>query len=424
MGKMKFMIRIVSLKTPITWMKILNVEKYQPSNKLIGKYEGKICLDKYEGLHSLGSSVTSKIFEKERKDGNERHRVKDKKERATVEQVLDPRTRMVLFKILNRGVISEINGCISSGKEANVYHAADKESAQYAIKIYKTSILIFKDRDKYVSGDYKFRHGYAKHNPRKMVQMWAEKEMSNLFKLYNAGLPVPRPVLLRLHVLVMEFLGTDTLPAPLLKDADISESKARELYQDLVTNMWIMYRECNLVHSDLSEFNLLYHNGKAFIIDVSQSVTPDHPHALEFLRKDCSNITDFFRKKGVPTMTLRQLFDFIVDPTITASNREEHLDRLRDLAANCDPRNISQEERMDEELFKQVFIPKTFDQVINFERDLKQLQLGERNEEDIHYRTILGMKSDMSGAQKGGLSLPTKGAQGDSDSSGTKAARF
>lgn len=42
---------------------------------------------------------------------------------AAVEQVLDPRTRMVLFKMLNRGVFSEINGCVSTGKEANVYHA-------------------------------------------------------------------------------------------------------------------------------------------------------------------------------------------------------------------------------------------------------------------------------------------------------------
>lgn len=32
-------------------------------------------------------------------------------------QAIDPRTRMVLFKMLNRGTFSNINGCISTGKE-------------------------------------------------------------------------------------------------------------------------------------------------------------------------------------------------------------------------------------------------------------------------------------------------------------------
>lgn len=88
-----------------------------------------------------------------------RIRTKDKNDRATAEQVMDPRTRIILFKLLNRGVISEINGCISTGKEANVYHATtDKDGVtrDLAIKIYKTSILVFKDRDKYVSGEFRY----------------------------------------------------------------------------------------------------------------------------------------------------------------------------------------------------------------------------------------------------------------------------
>lgn len=39
---------------------------------------------------------------------------------------MDPRTRMILFKLLNRGTIQQIDGCISTGKEANVYHALGK----------------------------------------------------------------------------------------------------------------------------------------------------------------------------------------------------------------------------------------------------------------------------------------------------------
>ena len=73
--------------------------------------------------------------------------------------------------------------------------------------------------------------------------------------------------------------------------------EARELYRDIVLTTRKMFHECRLVHGDLSEFNLLYHEGRAYFIDVSQSVEHDHPHALEFLRKDLVNVNDFFRRK-------------------------------------------------------------------------------------------------------------------------------
>jgi len=66
-------------------------------------------------------------------------------------------------------VIDQINGCISTGKEANVYHSEAKGNKEFAIKIYKTSILVFKDRERYVEGEFRFRRGYCKSNPRKMV---------------------------------------------------------------------------------------------------------------------------------------------------------------------------------------------------------------------------------------------------------------
>lgn len=50
-------------------------------------------------------------------------RNKDKADRATVEQVLDERTRRILIKLINNEIVHEINGCLSTGKEANVYHA-------------------------------------------------------------------------------------------------------------------------------------------------------------------------------------------------------------------------------------------------------------------------------------------------------------
>ena len=64
--------------------------------------------------------------------------------------------------------------------QANVYHAETETGGHIAVKVYKTSILVFKDRERYVSGEHRFRQGYCKSNPRKMVKLWAEKEMRNL----------------------------------------------------------------------------------------------------------------------------------------------------------------------------------------------------------------------------------------------------
>ena len=70
---------------------------------------------------------------------------------------------------------------------------------------------------RYVSGDYRFRTSYGKHNPRKMVKVWAEKERRNLARLNAAGIRSPQPLQLRSHVLVMDFVGTDGVAAPRLK---------------------------------------------------------------------------------------------------------------------------------------------------------------------------------------------------------------
>ncbi|KAF5281988.1 hypothetical protein FQA39_LY00512 [Lamprigera yunnana] len=370
------------------------VANYQPHENLIRKFTNKINVEKYEGPVLLTNFATNRLIEKQRQNENDRIRVKDKHDRATAEQVMDPRTRMILFKLLNRNVITEINGCISTGKEANVYHATLKNGSDCAIKIYKTSILVFKDRDKYVSGEFRFRNGYCRHNPRKMVRTWAEKELRNLSRMYNNQLQVPEPILLRSHVLLMGFIGEDGWPAPKLKDVELSPSKAREIYRDVVVLMWKMYNKCKLVHADLSEFNMLYQNGEIYIIDVSQSVEHDHPRALNFLRKDCTNITDYFRKKNVATMSIKELFDFITDPTITEENIDECLDKLSENAALRDI-NVSSQDKVDEEVFKNAYIPKRLTEVIDFERDIIQAKSGAA--EELVYKTLVGLKSDLSG---------------------------
>lgn len=288
----------------------------------LSKFASRVRVDDmYDPSSAIGGGVNSTVPRKAL-GGRDVVRIKDKADRATVEGVLDPRTMVILYKMVNRGLLESVNGCVSTGKEANVYHAttanADDASAKgsLALKIYKTSILVFKDRDRYVSGEFRFRHGYAKHNPRKMVRLWAEKEARNLKRMVAAGLRAPIPVELRDHVLVMQFLGdSDGWASPRLKDADemIGSDAAtwQRLYRELLASMRIMYHECRLVHADLSEYNILYHERHLWIIDVSQSVEHDHPRAFDFLRADITHVDEYFARRGVHTLGLRRTFDFV-----------------------------------------------------------------------------------------------------------------
>ncbi|KAJ3688598.1 hypothetical protein LUZ61_017762 [Rhynchospora tenuis] len=253
----------------------------------------------------------------------------DKADRATVEQVFNRRTEYVLRKMINGGVFDDIYGCISTGKEANVYHATTADGQELAIKVYKTSILVFKDRDRYVRGDRRFSRGYCKRNPRKMVKIWAEKERRNLFRVKAAGIRCPTPVRLKSNVLVMEFIGKGGWAAPRLKDANLPEEKLRESYVEIITAMRTLYQKCKLVHGDLSEYNILYYHGHIYIIDVSQSVHLDHPSALEFLEEDCLHVTDFFEKHGVAVMSVKELFDFVIDPAISDESVDEYLEKAQ-----------------------------------------------------------------------------------------------
>ena len=322
-----------------------------------------------------------------------RHTGRD--DRATTENVMDPRTRMILFRMLASNFLKEINGCISTGKEANVYYAVAGTKCinniaageDLAVKVFKTSILVFKDRDRYVSGEYRFRHGYCKSNPRKMVKIWAEKEMRNLKRLHACGVRCPQPILIRNNVLIMKFVGKDGWPSPRLKDATLSEKKLRKAYQQCVEMMRIMFQKCKLVHGDLSEYNILYKKGNVYFIDVSQSVEHEHPSAMDFLRMDCSNVTAFFSKKGLATMSTRELFTFITNEELRDDQVDDYLEKMSEKAQESSESIRSKlemaQEEVDEAVFMQSFIPRALNEVRHFEDEHEKLMAGDTK--DLYY---------------------------------------
>jgi RIO kinase 1 len=219
----------------------------------------------------------------------------------------------------------------------------------------------------------------------------------------------------------MQFLGTNGWPSPRIRDAGLSEKRLREAYVQTILIMRHMYRRCKLVHGDLSEYNLLWHENEVYVIDVSQSVESDHPSALDFLRKDASNVNDFFRKVGnLNVMTTRQLFEFVTSTVIEDTPEAEstamdsimeHVDEnvnLMEKSTDDERRAQSQQESVDEAVFMSQFLPRSLNQLADY--DVGKIEEGDIEETYAHAVAALTGNEDVVTAvsKKTGVDVNTK----------------
>ncbi|XP_055919000.1 serine/threonine-protein kinase RIO3 [Eupeodes corollae] len=257
-------------------------------------------------------------------------KMQDRKENvATAEMGVDAPTRLLLYKLINNQILEQVNGIISTGKEAVILHGSPDPNyvgdlllpKECAIKIFKTTLNEFKQRDRYIKDDYRFKDRFSKQNNRVIINMWAEKEMHNMMRMRDAGINCPDVVVLKKHVLVMSFIGDNHNAAPKLKDARLTDAELSLAYEEVIDMMHKMHNVAKLVHADLSEYNILWHDDKCWFIDVAQSVEPEHPSALEFLMRDCNNIVSFFKKRGLPNVyTKEKLFEHITSLDVEKHN--------------------------------------------------------------------------------------------------------
>jgi RIO kinase 1 len=235
-------------------------------------------------------------LEKKNVDSKRVRNIDQTKKRATVDSVFDERMYLQLNKLLKTGTLNRIEGIISAGKEANVYLAYGQNNEEYAIKIYKIDTNTSRWMRNYIIGDPRFKK--VPNNVSKIIYLWASKEYKNLKRAYKVGLSVPEPIYIKNNVLIMEYIGFESIPAPKLKDIK-SPKDTIKLLNEILYFIKNLYQKANLVHGDLSEFNILYHNQKPVVIDISQAVTTQHPKAEIYLVRDITNVFNYFEKIGV-----------------------------------------------------------------------------------------------------------------------------
>ena len=208
--------------------------------------------------------------------------------------VFDDATFAALYKLVQDDVLAAIGGPISTGKEANVYEARGGEGRDVAVKIYRVNASDFRQMRTYLEGDPRFR-GIGS-DKRKVVLAWTRKEYANLGRAAAAGVRVPDPIAVERNVLVMELVGAVTDRARRLNEVDIENPQtAFEVVREYMRRL----HAAGLVHGDLSEYNMIIHEGELVLIDLGQAVTVHHPRAEAFLRRDCENVARFFADLGV-----------------------------------------------------------------------------------------------------------------------------
>lgn len=215
---------------------------------------------------------------------------------------------------------------VKGGKEANVYCCAAHPSTGLdliAAKLYRPRLL------RNLKNDSQYRLGRPMLNAageaisqrdwrmHKAIQKksrvgleaqqtsWLEYEYQTLKKLHQAGADVPTPLRHGDHALLMEYVGDEVIPAPILNQVALEQGEAQSLFERLMRNVELML-QCGFVHGDMSAYNVLYWQGEIKIIDFPQVMDPrGNPNARAVFRRDVLRLCQYFAKYGVKSEPLK-----------------------------------------------------------------------------------------------------------------------
>jgi RIO kinase 1 len=207
-----------------------------------------------------------------------------------------------LEELLEEGIIDEVYNQLKTGKEAEVWLVSHRGET-VAAKLYKQrEFRSFKN-------DAGYREGRTVRNTRTQRAMdrgsafgkhaaeeaWKSAEADALYALHAAGVRVPRPVLFYEGVLLMEVIGdAEGRVAPRLVEAGLAREQAEGLYLRIRGEV-VKMLAADLIHGDLSEFNVLLGAHGPVIIDFPQVVAAaKNSRSEHFFRRDLGNMLRFF----------------------------------------------------------------------------------------------------------------------------------
>jgi RIO kinase 1 len=208
------------------------------------------------------------------------------------------------------GTIVEVVGELKSGKEGTVYVCRANEATAeelLAAKVYRSRTLRnFKNDAIYSQGRSfgKARENRAVKNKSAVGReiqygAWLNHEWDTLRTLSAQGAAVPRPYARAQSAILMEYIGDERGAAPALQQVQLAPEEVRPLLVQALDGVELLLRH-NLVHADLSPYNILYRPGRLTIIDFPQAVNARiNTHAPELLSRDVHRVCAYFMRYGV-----------------------------------------------------------------------------------------------------------------------------
>ncbi|MEK6968430.1 MAG: RIO1 family regulatory kinase/ATPase [Nanoarchaeota archaeon] len=210
----------------------------------------------------------------------------------TQDDVFDRFTQDTIRKLIGQNHFEEDTlSPIFIGKESNVFKAESRRGP-VIVKIYRLQTCDFNKMYSYIKNDPRFTK--LRKQRRNVVFAWCQREYRNLFGAREAGVRVPLPFAFVNNVLVMEFIGNESVA---LKVKDDYPLDPKAFLDESLDNMMKLVKG-RLVHGDLSPFNILNWNQKPIFIDFSQSMPSKSLGADQLLARDVKNVLNFFNKKG------------------------------------------------------------------------------------------------------------------------------
>lgn len=217
----------------------------------------------------------------------------------------------LLDSFIGDGSITEVLYVVRSGKEATVYccrGAAELGGGLVAAKVYRplerrnfhNDAIYQPGHDAALSRRDKLAlHKKTRHGRDVQYGIWIHAEFQNLRTLFEAGADVPQVFAHSSGAILMEYFGDEDAAAPMLNRATLPREAADQLLRGIIDNATIWLRN-NLVHGDLSAYNLLYWDGRLVAIDFPQAVDPRfNPNAKALLVRDLENVCAHFTKYGI-----------------------------------------------------------------------------------------------------------------------------